>query len=150
MIFDLCAPSHLSSASIAEKYIGVILIIIAYFVLALALFLVPYFIRKRKLKKASKELKQCERCGQAKPVITSEARNAAPVFAVAFAYLLVLIFFLIHGLPNMVAGNLSQDDYSLYIGLVAIFLLLLQIAITIRSFPKLKATCPNCGHTWTL
>ncbi len=150
MIFDLCAPSHASAAHIAETYLGAILIIIAYFVLALGMFFVPYIIRRQKIRKAATELEHCERCGQAKPVITSEPRNAAPAFAVAFAYLLVLILILLIGLPNMVAGTLSQDDYSLYIGLIAIFLLLLQIAITIRSFPKLKATCPNCGHTWAL
>ncbi len=124
-------------------------VVLGFLAISIATYFIVYAILKPSSKKENRQIK-CNHCGNAQPGFISVKRNISFLLAVAFAYLLVVLVFVAHALPSIIDGTFSSLDYTILSLIIAPFLWLLELAVIIRSFPKTKAICPNCGQTWTL
>lgn len=124
-------------------------VILGFLALSIATYFIVNALLKPSMKRAQRKIK-CNHCGSAQVGFVSVKRNIAFVLAIAFTYFFVVLIFVGHALPFIVAGTFSSLDYTILTLIIVPFLWLLELAVIIRSFPKIKAICPNCGHTWTL
>ena len=147
---DITPPLSESSGSVSHFWEWWLLgVILGFLVLSIATYFIVYALLKPSLKRAKRQIK-CTQCGSTQVGFVAVKRNIAFVLAIAFTYFFVVLIFVGHAIPSIVAGTFTSLDYTILALIILPFLWLLELAVIIRSFPKIKAICPNCGHTWTL
>ncbi len=123
-------------------------VIIGFLVLSIATYFIVYAILKPSIERGKRRIK-CSHCGNTQLGFVSAKRNISFVLAIAFTYFFIVLIFVGQAIPFIVAGTVTSLGYTILVLIILPFLWLLELAVIIRSFPKTKAICPNCGHTWT-